>query len=47
MAAHTKVGVGYNTQVGVDAKDKMIVEQTMGGPNSHKVHMFRSDAANR
>jgi transposase len=27
MAAHTKVGVGYNVQVAVDAKHKMIVEQ--------------------
>jgi Transposase DDE domain len=27
MAAHTKVGVGYNIQVAVDAKRKMIVEQ--------------------
>jgi hypothetical protein len=33
MAAHTKVGV--------DAKHKMIVEQAMGGSNSHMVHMFR------
>jgi transposase len=27
MAAHTKVGVGYNIQVAVDTKNKMIVEQ--------------------
>ena len=27
MAAHTKVGVGYNVQVAVDAKNKLIVEQ--------------------
>jgi transposase len=27
MAAHTKVGVGYNVQIAVDAKHKMIVEQ--------------------
>jgi transposase/IS5 family transposase len=27
MAAHTKVAVGYNVQVAVDAKNKMIVEQ--------------------
>jgi hypothetical protein len=27
MAAHTKVGVGYNVQVAVDAKHKLIVEQ--------------------
>jgi hypothetical protein len=27
MAAHTKVGVGYNIQVAVNAKNKMIVEQ--------------------
>jgi hypothetical protein len=27
MAAHTKVGVGYNIQVAVDAKNKMIVDQ--------------------
>jgi hypothetical protein len=47
IAAHTKVGVGYNIQVAVDAKHKMIVEQAMGGPNSHMVHMFRSDAASR
>ena len=26
MAAHTKVGVGYNIQIAVDAKNKMIVE---------------------
>ena len=47
MAAHTKVGVGYNIQVTVNAKHKMIVEQAMGGPKSHMVHMFRSDAASR
>ena len=29
MAAHTKVGVGYNIQVAVDAKHKMIVEQAV------------------
>ena len=40
MAAHTKAGVGYNIKVAVDAKHKMIVEQAMGGPNSHMVHMF-------
>jgi transposase len=27
MAAHTKVAVGYNVQVAVDAKNKMLVEQ--------------------
>lgn len=27
MAAHTKVGVGYNVQIAVDAKHKLIVEQ--------------------
>ena len=27
MAAHTKVGVGYNVQIAVDTKHKMIVEQ--------------------
>ena len=27
MAAHTKVGVGYNVQIAVDAKNKMIVAQ--------------------
>ena len=27
MAAHTKVAVGYNIQIAVDAKNKMIVEQ--------------------
>ena len=29
MAKHTKVGVGYNIQVAVDAKNKMIVEQAV------------------
>src|SRR5205807_481079 len=29
MAAHTKVGVGYNAQVAVDAKHKMIIEQAV------------------
>ena len=29
MAAHTKVGVGYNIQVAVDAKNKMIIEQAV------------------
>ena len=29
MAAHTKVGVGYNIQVAVDAKHKTIVEQAV------------------
>jgi Transposase DDE domain len=29
MAAHTKVGVGYNIQVAVDAKNNMIVEQAV------------------
>jgi transposase len=29
MAAHTKVGVGYNVQIAVDAKRKMIVEQAV------------------
>ncbi|MGD1038868.1 MAG: IS1182 family transposase [Roseiarcus sp.] len=29
MAAHTKVAVGYNIQVAVDAKHKMIVEQAV------------------
>jgi hypothetical protein len=29
MAAHTKVGVGYNIQVAVDAKNKIIVEQAV------------------
>ena len=27
MAAHTRVAVGYNAQVAVDAKHKLIVEQ--------------------
>jgi len=27
MAAHTKVAVGYNVQVAVDPKHKLIVEQ--------------------
>jgi hypothetical protein len=34
MAAHTKVGVGYNVQIAVDAKHKMIVEQAV----SNDVH---------
>src|SRR6202161_1563897 len=29
MAAHTKVGVGYNIQVAVDARNKLIVEQAV------------------
>ena len=29
MAAPTKVGVGYNVQVAVDAKNKLIVEQAV------------------
>ena len=29
MAAHTKVAVGYNIQIAVDAKNKMIVEQAV------------------
>ena len=29
MAAHTKVDVGYNIQVAVDAKNKLIVEQAV------------------
>ena len=29
MAAYTKVGVGYNAQIAVDAKNKMIVEQAI------------------
>jgi hypothetical protein len=29
MAAHTRVAVGYNAQVAVDAKNKMIVEQAV------------------
>jgi hypothetical protein len=36
MAAHTKVGVGYNIQVAVDAKSKMIVEQQV---SNHVVDM--------
>ena len=47
MAAHTKVGVGYNIQVGVDAKHKMIVEQTMGGPNSHTGEMAHHAGSRR
>jgi hypothetical protein len=27
MAAHTKIAVGYNIQVAVDAKNEMIVDQ--------------------
>ena len=30
MAAHTRVAVGYNVQVAVDAKHKLIVEQQVG-----------------
>src|SRR4029077_8222173 len=29
MDAYTKVGVGYNVQIAVDAKNKMIVEQAV------------------
>jgi hypothetical protein len=29
MAGHTKLGVGYNVQVAVDAKHKLIVEQAV------------------
>jgi transposase len=29
MAGHTKIGVGYNVQVAVDAKNKLIVEQAV------------------
>jgi hypothetical protein len=29
MAAHTRVAVGYNIQVAVDAKNKLIVEQAV------------------
>ena len=29
MAAYTKVGVGYNIQIAVDAENKMIVEQAV------------------
>src|SRR6202034_112603 len=29
MAAHTRVAVGYNAQVAVDSKNKMIVEQAV------------------
>jgi len=29
MATYTKVGVGYNIQIAVDAKHKMIVEQAV------------------
>jgi hypothetical protein len=29
MAAHTKVGVGYNVQIAVDAKHKLIAEQAV------------------
>jgi hypothetical protein len=29
MATHTKVGVGYNVQVAIDAKNKLIVEQAV------------------
>jgi transposase/IS5 family transposase len=30
MASHTKVGVGYNVQIAVDSKNKLIVEQAVG-----------------
>jgi hypothetical protein len=29
MAGHTKIGVGYNVQVAVDARHKLIVEQAV------------------
>jgi len=34
MAAHPKVGVGYNAQVAVDAKHKLIVEQQVTNAGS-------------
>jgi hypothetical protein len=34
MAAHLKVGVGYNVQVAVDAKHKLIVEQQVTNAGS-------------
>ena len=34
MAGHTKVGVGYNIQVAVDAKNKLIVEQAVSRTKS-------------
>jgi transposase len=36
MAGHTKIGVGYNVQVAVDAKHKLIVEQAV---TNHVVDM--------
>src|SRR6202047_1344597 len=36
MASHTKLGVGYNVQVAVDAKHKLIVEQAV---TNHVVDM--------
>lgn len=32
MARMTKVGAGYNVQLGVDTEDKMIVEQKVARP---------------
>jgi hypothetical protein len=32
IAARTKVGVGYNVLVAVDAKNKLIVEKIVMGP---------------
>ncbi len=34
MAAHTTVAVGYNVQLAVDAKNKMIAEQAGDQPSS-------------
>jgi hypothetical protein len=34
MAGHTKLGVGYNVQVAVDAKHKLIVEQAVTNRSS-------------
>ena len=38
MAAHRKVGVGYNIQVAVDAKNKMIVEQAVTNQEFEQPH---------
>jgi hypothetical protein len=44
MAAHTKAGVGYNIQVAVDAKHKLIVEQAV---TNQVVDMGTADADRR
>src|ERR1700682_3032580 len=46
MAAHTKVAVGYNIQVAVDAKNKMIVDQEVNrtSPPPQKSSIWRATA---